>query len=282
MRMIIPNCREFFQHCKNELLSLYEEKEAEAIIFWLIDEKLSISKVQIALRESVEIRDSLHQDFMTCLSRLKQGEPIQYVLGYGYFMGERILVNSSVLIPRPETESIVKLLEKVPKNSRVLDIGTGSGCIAILAKKIRSDLNITGWELSKEALAVAKANARHLDVEVNFQELDVFRPWPQDQWDIIVSNPPYIPESDKSLMRENVLNHEPAIALFVPDGDPLRFYQRILENGREALQTSGSIFFEVHELLAAKVVGEAHAAGYEKIEVVSDMFGKERFVIVSL
>jgi len=207
-----------------------------------------------------------------------ENKPVQYVTGIADFYNRRFRAGQGVLIPRPETEELVALILKERKSAkpRILDIGVGSGCIAItLALEMESD--VFGTDVSEAALELANSNAIQLGARVTFLKHDILaEPLTLDSLDILVSNPPYIPNSDKPLMHNNVLEYEPETALFVSDDDPLIFYQRIAEEGRTALREGGRLYFEIHENYGPQVKGLVESMGYTEVEVHLDMQGKDR------
>lgn len=217
------------------------------------------------------------------LNRLKSGEPIQYILGEGRFYGMTLKVTPAVLIPRPETEELVELIVKEADERpdlRVLDIGTGSGAIAIALSRNLRFPKIDAVDISSEALKVAEENARMLHAPVRFLCEDIFRWAPDDRsLDIIVSNPPYICEKEKKDMEKNVLDYEPHGALFVPEDDPLLFYRRIAEIGQDALVEGGKLYFEINPLYAVDLRGMLERMGYRQVCLVEDISRRKRFAI---
>ncbi len=217
------------------------------------------------------------------LNRLKSGEPIQYILGEGRFYGMTLKVTPAVLIPRPETEELVELIVKEADERpdlRVLDIGTGSGAIAIALSRNLRFPKIDAVDISSEALKVAEENARMLHAPVRFLCEDIFRWAPDDRsLDIIVSNPPYICEKEKKDMEKNVLDYEPHGALFVPEDDPLLFYRRIAEIGQDALVEGGKLYFEINPLYAEDLRGMLERMGYRQVCLVEDISRRKRFAI---
>lgn len=217
------------------------------------------------------------------LALLTQGIPYQQVVGFSYFHRLKISVNQHVLIPRPETEDLVaNILERVagnhPKN--ILDIGTGSGCIPLAMKNALPTSNIFAWDISLEALKVARSNAKNLQLEVNFFQADIlnFNEKVATPLDVIVSNPPYIPESEIAAMDKNVSEHEPHLALFVGDDDPLLFYRKIAKYASQNLAKNGLLAFETHYLFAHQVKDLLEEMGFTNVVVEADLFGKDRFV----
>lgn len=219
------------------------------------------------------------EDILLCLSRF---EPLQYIEGRAVFLGREFQVAPGVLIPRPETEELVELmLKEIPSDARILDVGTGSGCIAVsLAKKL-PHASVTAWDVSPEALCVARANACKLQAEVRFVECDVltYLPDTDERYDVIVSNPPYITESEKCDMEPNVLQWEPSLALFVPDDDPLRFYRRIAALGCTMLNEGGRLYFEINRSMGSGMEEMLIEMDYVNVRVMKDLSQNDRFVI---
>jgi len=220
----------------------------------------------------------------TAILRLCQNEPWQYVVGYAWFYGLELAVSPATLIPRPETEELVyNILQQQPRHGRmeILDIGTGSGCIPLAVKANRPEWQVSSCDVSADALDVARSNAAKNQLEVVFFEQDIFRnfPDPDREWDIIVSNPPYIPHREAELMRDNVLKYEPHLALFVPDATPLLFYRRIAEIGLSHLKAEGYLYFELNEYYADDTRAMIQKLGYQKVSVQNDLSGKSRFLV---
>lgn len=269
----------------HRIATSYDDGEARAIARILIEELFGLSYADIVCgaTEQLSADDTLRLD--TAVRRIEQGEPLQHVLGYADFCGNRFSVNSSVLIPRPETEWLVdegaKLMSTTATSSpkRILDIGTGSGCIAISLKLRLGDAYVEAWDISEEALRTAQDNADALKAEVVFRKRDALR---ADNtaapWDLIVSNPPYICDSERSAMDDNVLLHEPHTALFVPDDDPLRFYRAIARYALLTLNTGGSLLFECNTRYAEATGKMLSDMGFEEVTVSDDCFGLPRFV----
>jgi release factor glutamine methyltransferase len=212
---------------------------------------------------------------------LKTGEPVQYVVGEVDFIGIKLRVNPSVLIPRPETEELVQCIlnENGHSSLRVLDIGTGSGCIPIALKMNRPSWDVQGIDKSVNTLNTAEANARLHSLDVRFKKMDIFESLEfNKKFDILVSNPPYVLESDKASMSSQVVNHEPSQALFVPDNDPLIFYRRMLDMAAELLNPQAKIYFEIHENQAAQMLELVSSYPVTVIKVTKDMQGKDRII----
>jgi release factor glutamine methyltransferase len=278
----------------HRIATSYDDSEARAIARILIEELFGLSYADIVCgaTEQLSADDTLRLD--TAVRRIEQGEPLQHVLGYADFCGNRFCVNDSVLIPRPETEWLVdesaKLMKgciasdetqhKAPHSpKRILDIGTGSGCIAISLKLRLGDAYVEAWDISEEALRTAQDNADALKAEVVFRKRDALR---ADNtaapWDLIVSNPPYICDSERSAMDDNVLLHEPHTALFVPDDDPLRFYRAIARYALLTLNIGGSLLFECNTRYAEATGKMLSDMGFEEVTVSDDCFNLPRFV----
>lgn len=269
----------------HRIATSYDDGEARAIARILIEELFGLSYADIVCgaTEQLSADDTLRLD--TAVRRIEQGEPLQHVLGYADFCGNRFCVNGSVLIPRPETEWLVdegaKLMSTTATSSpkRILDIGTGSGCIAISLKLRLGDAYVEAWDISEEALRTAQDNADALKAEVVFRKRDALR---ADNtaapWDLIVSNPPYICDSERSAMDDNVLLHESHTALFVPDDDPLRFYRAIARYALLTLNIGGSLLFECNTRYAEATGKMLSDMGFEEVTVSDDCFSLPRFV----
>jgi release factor glutamine methyltransferase len=274
--------KEAGQELKSMLSGIYDAREAAHISEWVMEDLTGLSRLDRIMHEGTLSEDQ-EEIYRLYFSRLSDATPVQYVTGYAWFMGERFRVNEDVLIPRPETEELVHWVKESMKDSGIvlIDIGTGSGCIPIMLKKSFPQANIYAVDVSHDALEVASANATHHHADVTFHKLDFLD---ESQWaslpmvDIIISNPPYVPLTDKQSMAKNVVDHEPHLALFVPDEDPLLFYRTIIQFAEKKLRTGGMIFFETHHELAGKVMMLAGG----RSEVRKDMSGKERMVKIMM
>lgn len=263
----------------------YDLGEARAIYELVLKQRFGLSRTDILLGKDTTLSAKDKEELQIIIDRVAKGEPVQYILGCEEFCGRTFLVNPNVLIPRPETQLLVELVKQnvAPGNS-VLDVGTGSGCIAITLAL--AGCKVTAIDVSDEALAIAKQNAEQLGADVEFVKGDIFQCSMLTsssksfnvQWNAIVSNPPYICESEASTMEENVLGYEPHLALFVPDDDPLLFYRVIADYGQEHLVDEGHIFFEVNSAYAKQVGGLLKQKGYKDTKIVNDQYDKERFV----
>lgn len=272
-----------FRTVETKLATLYSPPENAEIAFWLIEFYTKLNKTAIFLDKRLPVFDETA--FENSLNRLLAFEPIQYVLGEAYFFGRKFKVNSNVLIPRPETELLVERIVREHKNAenlQILDIGTGSGCIPIsLALELRNN-PIRSWDVSPEALTVARENAQNLAAKVVFEKKNILtNPIPEQKFNLIVSNPPYVVEFEKAEMRKNVLDYEPALALFVPDADPLLFYSHILGFARKYLVLGGKFYLEINERYGKNLQKMFEESGFEEVEILSDWAGKDRFLIGS-
>lgn len=281
------------------LAGVYDQREARAVARMLVEEKFSLSFADIICGgvEALSVADK--QWIEAAVKRLEQGEPIQYVLGWAWFGGLKFNVRSGVLIPRPETEWLVDNIcaHPAPSNDRplrILDIGTGSGCIALSIKQRLPETYVEAWDISTEALSIAADNARSLSLDVVWRQQDalnitpnVLSTTPNDNsvvpdsplWDVIVSNPPYICERERTDMARNVLEHEPSTALFVPDTDPLMFYRAITRYAVDSLNEGGRLLFECNTLYAGDTARMMADEGMTATQVYDDCFGKPRFAV---
>jgi len=268
----------------NKLRGIYDEGEASAITDLVMENLTGSAKTERMMYKSAPITTEEENRLNLITEKLLQHEPVQYVLNEAWFCGLRFYVDKNVLIPRPETEELVEWIIsncKFPFNSlKILDIGSGSGCIPIALKRRLRKAEVWSCDVSGNALGVAQKNAATLGADVRFLQLDFLdqNQWPQlPGFDIIVSNPPYIPEKDKASMQPNVLQYEPARALFVPDNDPLVFYRAIASFGKTHLNRNGAVYAEIHENLGASVTSLFREAGYV-CDLKKDLQGKERMI----
>ncbi|MDH6354158.1 release factor glutamine methyltransferase [Dysgonomonas sp. PH5-45] len=272
---------ETFKYIKNSLLGFYPETEAGYLTRYII-EYITQKPYPVALGDkNTKITPAQLQKTEEIVGRLKLYEPIQYVLGQAEFYGMPFAVNKDVLIPRPETEELVELIciENKTQGLTVLDIGTGSGCIAVALAKKMTNPKVEAWDVLAKALNIARNNAVRNKAEVHFREVDVLKDIDSDKkFDIIVSNPPYVLESDKRTMERNVLEHEPHLALFVPDNDALMFYERIADVGHNLLKPDGRLYFEIHFLKGREVAEMLKERKYSDINLHKDMSGQDRMV----
>lgn len=256
------------------------------MLFQLLMEYTGYSKAELLSRPEQTISESELLKIHFGVKELLKHKPIQYVLGKAEFYGLNFMVNSKVLIPRPETEELVDLaLKKIPENKsfHLLDIGTGSGCIAITLKKNRPLCKVTALDVSEFALEVAAANADLNDVSIQFIKMDILNPASVEKlnpFDVIVANPPYVRPSEKKQMGKNVLDYEPSSALFVPEAEPLIFYQSIAEFGKSHLLPHGKIFVEINQYLSQETLRLFQEYGYANASLENDLFGNPRILTI--
>lgn len=258
---------------------LYGNGEARAITDYVLDVCFGLSKADILCGAVEEMTAEKTAELNKIFGRLMEGEPVQYVLGRAEFCGRWFSVRPGVLIPRPETEELCAWItsdSKASASPKVLDIGTGSGCIAITLQLDMPESKVTAWDISADALDVARENAQLLGANVNFVKQDALNAKPEGEWDVIVSNPPYICEKEKKDMAVNVLEHEPHTALFVPDADPLLFYRAITRLAVQTLSNGGRLYFEINPIYADDTCRMMRAEGMTAVELRSDMYGKQR------
>ena len=263
------------------LTPLYGEGEAKAIARMVYEVRYGLTFTDLCIGKDTQLSADDQAELEEIAQRLERHEPIQYVLGKAEFMGEWYDVEPGVLIPRPETEELVRWIVLKETPATVLDIGTGSGCIAITLAAMYPKATVTAWDISEKALEVARKNAKHLAVNVNFEQVDILANSQQpkaNSYDIIVSNPPYICNKEREAMEQNVLDYEPHTALFVPDDDPLLFYRAIAEYGTKALKPDGWLYFEINPLYAEPLRELLSAMSYHDIECKTDQYGKQRFI----
>ena len=295
---LVRDCRKYYA---GELEKIYGSDEANALIMILLEHYFNIDRMKIAMDPELRLSESEMLTLHFAVKELLKNKPVQYIIGETEFCGMRFFVNENVLIPRPETEELVNKLavtpnlsfrpkrsevEKSPTHISILDIGSGSGCIAISLAKLLKNSSVTAVDVSEKALEVAKKNAEANEVSVTFIKDDILNPQNRDllngQFDIIVSNPPYVCESEKSEMRANVLDYEPSTALFVSDNDPLVFYRKILEFAQKALKPNGEVWFEINEKFGNEMLELCHKMGFKHSEIIKDFREKDRILRASL
>ena len=267
---------------RNALREHYPDSEALALAKMLLVEAFGFSTLELYGGKDKEISGKRLDVLNEMIARLKKNEPIQYVIGAEVFCGWTFEVNENVLIPRPETQELVRWIEADWKSDapcRILDVGTGSGCIAISLSKLLEGAEVEAWDISEGALRVARRNADRNEAQVLFRQVDVLKACTEDcRYDVIVSNPPYITESEKQDMEANVLDWEPHTALFVPDADPLLFYRRIAELGVSMLNEGGALYFEINRAYGEETVRMLEGLGYKQIELRKDNWGNDRMI----
>ena len=269
------------QYALQALKDTYPAHEIQSICNIIYMDVLHFTNIDIHIRKNEILDERFIIKFFDMIKLLKSGEPIQYIIGETEFAGLRLSVNASTLIPRPETAELIQWAgESLFPRANVLDIGTGSGCIAIALAHKYPQAMITGIDISAKAIQTARNNAERNHTPVKFQVRDILK-FEKHQWeyyDFIISNPPYVRESEKVMMEPNVLKYEPAQALFVPDTDPLLFYRRIAEFARRYLKAGGELFFEINEALGNETIKLLEQKGFRNVELRVDFYGKERMV----
>ncbi len=265
-----------------ELAPVYESREARNIIDIAIEHLKGWNRVDILMNSDKELSDFISHKLDDITSRLLRHEPIQYITGDTYWHGLTLKVNPGVLIPRPETSQLVDIISDDNKQSdlRVIDLGTGSGAISIALSKSLDFPSVTAVDISDDAIRTAEDNNQRLNAGVTVIKADMLSklPFDDETFDIIVSNPPYICESEKSGMKENVLDYEPSLALFVPDSDPLKYYRAIADEGYRIAVSGGKIYLEINPIHADRLKELLSGYGWNDISIIMDMYGKRRFI----
>ena len=271
--------KEAIEQLREGLAGVADPQEVQAMIRVICEDVFNYDPVDVSLRQESELPDFAPQRVAEIIARLQRHEPLQYILGTARFHGHRFKVTPAVLIPRPETEQLVDLIieENPGSDLRVLDMGTGSGCIAISLARALKFARVDALDVSRDALAVARGNAASLKVKVRFFESDILAPQPAATYDIIVSNPPYITWSERELMERNVKDYEPA--LFVPDNDPLLFYKAIASYANRSLEKGGRLYLEINQRFGAEVKRLLEDCGFDEVRIIVDSFGKDRFAV---
>jgi release factor glutamine methyltransferase len=269
----------------DDLHGIYPGLEIDSFFKLLSEAYLNLSPVEIVLQSDMEIEPAIQEKFSAALKRLKAYEPIQYIIGRTEFFGLPLNVNPDTLIPRPETEELVKLtLQEVAEANtaeklRILDIGTGAGCIAVALAKNLPDAEISAMDVSEEALKVAEENAKINKVDVHYFQGDILTMESlPEKYHFIVSNPPYVRLSEKRMMDSNVVDFEPELAIFVTDEDPLLFYRKIAQLAKRQLTENGKLFFEINEYLGEDLLALIIDEGLENIHLIKDIYGKNRML----
>ena len=288
-----------YQQLWQSLTPLYDAGEAQAIVRTVLDVEYGMTLTDIICGKVNELSSDEERNLEEIITRLQNGEPVQYVLGEADFAGRTFHVEPGVLIPRPETAELCQWIEENVSSleaddpKQILDICTGSGCIAITLGLTIPNSEVTGWDISEDALRIAQGNMEMLkagNVRIEYQDAlmlpeaaEISEAAEPDSalaknWDIIVSNPPYICEKEKADMEKNVLEHEPSIALFVPDEDPLKFYRAIAEYASSALKPEGALYFEINPIYEKETREMLQSLGFKDIETKDDAFGKKRMM----
>ena len=267
----------------------YGKGEAKAIVRLMLEQRFHLSLTDIVGGKLEQLPAEEVRQLEAIEQRLLAGEPVQYVLGEASFCGRTFHVEPGVLIPRPETEELCRwIVEEAEPSVAILDVGTGSGCIACTLAAELPDASVTAWDISEEALRIAQDNARRCQVDVTFLHQDIMLPYPQagsslegtsaQVWDIIVSNPPYVCEKERATMEQHVLDYEPELALFVPDDDPLLFYRSILRLAASTLRSSGRVYFEINPLYVSELTELLQDSGFHHVTVKEDFLERKRFI----
>ena len=269
-----------YKELTRELTPIYGDQEAASICNLLFEEICGISRTQRLTQADLTLSANALSRINSAKEQLLQMVPVQHIIGHTYFLGKKFSVNDSVLIPRPETEELTQMIINRHKDQSidVLDIGTGSGCIAISLALALKKANVEAWDISESALKTATENAATLDAKVTFKQVDVLATKTDKNWDVIVSNPPYIPEMDQPSMHENVTLHEPRMALFVPDDDPLLFYRAIGSLAIKYLNSKGKLYLEIHERFGDATVRLLNSLGFDRVILHEDMQKKPRMI----
>lgn len=273
--------RESFQQFQNLISKTYEPEEARSVAQLVFKDVLGYNTIQLILNDNELLPASIFEQLDQIAHLLNQHQPVQYILGHEEFMGLDFIVNPAVLIPRPETEELVAwIIDDYAKMNdlRLLDIGTGSGCIAISLKKNIPSAHVEAIDVSESALSVARKNGVKNNVEVQFNLVDILSNDLQNSYDVIVSNPPYVLEVEKELMNKNVLDFEPSSALFVSNNDPLLFYKRITELALKHVKNKGSLYFEINESYGSETLNLFDPSIWESAEMRKDIRGKDRMI----
>jgi release factor glutamine methyltransferase len=282
MAVKIQTIKEIRFHIRKELAEVYNDHEVKIVSDIILKSVTGIKKLHQLHDDRQEVTESEKEKIFLLVNELKTGKPIQYVTGETTFYNCLIKLNASTLIPRPETEELVDLIIRENKGfkGKIIDFGSGSGCIAIALASNLPLSDITSVEISEEALNIARKNAELNNVKVTFSKNDIlnFDSAGMEKTGIIVSNPPYVRESEKKLMSENVLGFEPPLALFVSDSEPLIYYKAILEIADQILLPGGKIYFEINEALGQSLFEVVESFGYSGIEIVRDLNDKERIL----
>ena len=274
------NLEEFYKLIQVKLDRKFDKNEVEEFFFRLIDHYCQVDRLKYILNSKLELNKIEEVNLVRSIKFLEKESPIQYITGQTQFMGMNFTVNKNVLIPRPETEELVRwIVQDLHSNKRVLDIGTGSGCIATSLSKLMDNCIVFGWDISSDALDIASKNSKNNSVNVKYDLVDItYEKQCSEKFDIIVSNPPYVTQDDKLLMSKNVISYEPHIALFVKENDPLFFYKKILNFSKKNLISNGTIYFEINENFSKQVNKLLKKEGFHDIIVRKDFRGKYRMI----
>ena len=269
-----------FTSLRQQLATCYPEREAHAVALRVLEDAFGVSRTDVYADKVRKFSSEEELRWQHIAERLSTGEPLQYVLGEAEFCGRSFGVAPGVLIPRSETEELVALVEQsVSGRCRILDAGTGSGCIAVSLALALPEAEVQAWDISPEALSVAQGNAERWGAAVDFRLCDMLTATPDEHFDVVVSNPPYVCERERLDMTPQVLEHEPGLALFVPDDDPLRFYRALVGLSVRCLNSGGLLAVEINEAYGAETADLFSRSGLTEVQMLFDGFGKPRFVL---
>ena len=278
----MKNSKEIFRGLQKQITLKEDQEEIQSILYLAVEHVLGLSRADIISEKQISLHDEKQTSLDSIIQRINNQEPIQYILEEAYFYGRKFKVTPAVLIPRSETELLVEeVLKEINPFTQgtILDIGTGSGCIPVTLAKELPEKSILAIDISDDALKVAQENASQLNAVVEFHKVNILSPsFPFQKLEMIVSNPPYIARSESGSMKKNVLDHEPHLALFVPDDDPLIFYKVIAQRGYASLILNGKIIVEINERFGKQVADIFHQAGFEHIQIIKDLQSKDRIV----
>lgn len=278
----MKNSKEIFRELQQQITLKEDVDEILSILYLMIAHELGLSRADIISEKKIDLTGSQQKKLNEVIERINTEEPIQYILGEAHFFGRKFNVTPAVLIPRPETELLIEeALRNInfSKPGNIVDIGSGSGCIAITLAKELPLKKVTGIDVSQDAIKIARRNALQLDAPVDFQQVDVLKGFPFDNLEMIVSNPPYISTAESKDMKANVLKYEPHLALFVNDHDPLLFYRAIAKKGFAALVRNGKIIVEINERFGKHVGNIFKETGFGNVQIIKDLQNKDRIVI---
>jgi release factor glutamine methyltransferase len=264
-----------------ETLSTLGEEECESYFLWMIENILQKTRIDVISNLDFQISIEDIEKIETIIAKIKTNEPIQYIFNEAFFYGHQFYVTKDVLIPRPETEQLVEVIENQldkSKKYKIIDICTGSGCIAISLSKIFQDSEVFAIDIDENALKIAQINNKNLKSKVQFKQLDILTETLSDKYDVIVSNPPYIRNKEKQLMKANVLEFEPHLALFVSDENPLIFYERIAVLAKKSLVKNGLLFFEINQYLGKETKILVENLGFSQVEIIKDFRNNDRIL----
>ena len=278
------NSKDLFRDLQKQITLSEDTAEVESILYLVLEHIAGITRADVISQKAISLTVKEGQRFEESIKRLNAHEPVQYILGKTDFFGRAFTVNPSVLIPRPETELLIDEILKKTSNvpGKILDIGTGSGCIAITLAKELPGKTVIAVDISEAALKTASANAKELSAQIDFRKINILtEDIPFGGIEVIVSNPPYVTVSEQASMNNNVLKHEPHLALFVPDNDPLVFYKAIAQKGLQVLKPDGKVYVEINEQFGKETGDVFRMEGFIMIRIVKDLQGKDRVVIAT-